>query len=258
MTSGAELAELAAAIAARPWLEVVYDRYYHADPGLFRRIADETRADFRFLLPLQPGARVLEVGPDWGLATAALAREHTVTAVDPSADRLAFIRGRLAQQGLAAELVTAEAAALPFAAAQFDAVVLQAPLGPETLSEAHRVLVPGGWLYGAFENRAGFRAMLGAGGAGESLAAIAARLEAAGFLPPTVYLPYPDAQCPEAFLGAEAGGALAYYLTAVRETRPIQDPGEQVRRLELAAEAAGQGRAFAPAYGLVARKAPAC
>lgn len=260
-----ELQALTAELMSRPWLDAVYDRYYHQRPTLFRLIAEETRADFRFLLPLAPGARVLEVGPDWGVVTAAFARSHPVTLLDTGRERLDFIRARLTQEGLMASYVVADPAAWPLDAGSVDAVILNGSLARlseglaplKLLQEALRVLTPDGLLYLGAENPRAFRALLAESEAVPVLDYQALLVEA-GFQVTSVAWPYPDGPLPEALLSAGPQGALAYYLKAVREPRPPSDPAERLRRLELGAVEVGTQDGFAPAYGLVARKVAAC
>jgi ubiquinone/menaquinone biosynthesis C-methylase UbiE len=99
------------------------------------------------------GMEVLELAAGTGLVTAELARTaRSVMATDLSEDMLAVLRGRLASlQTTNVEARPADATALPFADASFDAVVmanllhlLQAPSA--ALREARRVLRPGGLL----------------------------------------------------------------------------------------------------------------
>jgi SAM-dependent methyltransferase len=71
-------------------------------------------------LPRQPQARVLEVGIGAGANLPLLPPSWTIYGVDIAASQLALCRGRW--PGLAGRLACAEAEALPFADATFDAV----------------------------------------------------------------------------------------------------------------------------------------
>jgi ubiquinone/menaquinone biosynthesis C-methylase UbiE len=99
------------------------------------------------------GLEVLELAAGTGLVTAELAKTaKRVVATDLSEDMLAVLRGRLETHGGGnVEVRPADATALPFAEASFDAVVMANLLHllPEpwlALEEARRVLRPGGLL----------------------------------------------------------------------------------------------------------------
>ena len=109
------------------------------------------------LLRVQPGERVLELGCGAGGALVALARAvggaGRVVGLDLSPGMLRLAAARLRRAGLAdrAELVVADATAVPFADASFDAVFMSftlelfdTPEIPLVLAECRRVLRPGG------------------------------------------------------------------------------------------------------------------
>ena len=106
------------------------------------------------LLP-QPGERVLDVGCGAGTAELILSAlqpggVHFV-GIDLAHGRLRDARRAMREQGVAAELATADAARLPFAAASFDGAfavaVLQHVAKPRAVVDAlHRILRPGGRL----------------------------------------------------------------------------------------------------------------
>ena len=98
-------------------------------------------------LPRNAPSRVLLSGVGTGLDLPLLPALHRYTALDFSAAMLARARPRAA--GLEMEFVLGDSMALPFAAAQFDHVVLHlitavVPQPAHCLSEAARVLKPGG------------------------------------------------------------------------------------------------------------------
>jgi len=97
------------------------------------------------------GARVLDVATGTGLVAAELLARHdvSVVALDQSPQMLAAARRRFAGRSAKVELIEAQAEALPFAAASFDAVTFTYLLRyvddpAATLRELARVLRPAG------------------------------------------------------------------------------------------------------------------
>lgn len=116
-------------------------------------------------LPVFPeGARILELGCGDGKTLSALVRPaRDVTAVDFSPRAVSLAR-MVTQQGSGAGLAVADARALPFRDAVFDAVVAVHVLGHSTKDdrariarEAGRVIRPGGLLYIVGFSRGDFR-----------------------------------------------------------------------------------------------------
>ncbi|MFY1672526.1 class I SAM-dependent methyltransferase [Plantactinospora sp. WMMB334] len=125
----------------------------HADvslPQAVRWVEPSTREIADALLDaaaLPAGARVLDVGAGTGpLVVAAAERGYEVVGVDNAPLTATYLRGRVAPYPLAtADL--AEATALPYPAASFDAafsVLAVMYAGPEALTEMRRVVRPGG------------------------------------------------------------------------------------------------------------------
>lgn len=127
------------------WLVARSDASQHAgQTGATRRLVSA--------LALPPGARVLDVGCGSAKSAVLLATDAQakVVGIDRSALSLGRARWRTERHGLTDDLplLRADATALPFRDASFDAVVLEAvayaaPL-PTVLPELARVLVPGG------------------------------------------------------------------------------------------------------------------
>lgn len=115
-----------------------------------------TRDRLREVLGAQPGERVLEVGPGTGYYTLDVAEwvgpEGAVDILDVQQEMLDHTMGRASESGLGNITPTnADATAMPFEEASFDAAYLVTVLGeiPDqdaALRELARVLKPGGRL----------------------------------------------------------------------------------------------------------------
>jgi len=142
-------------------------------------------------LPLGPGTRLLDVGFGGG-ALLALARRRgagALAGVDPSADAVAFLRGRPGWREAPERLQVGAVEALPFPAASFDVVattntVYFWPDLARAFAELHRVLAPGGRLtvgYSGVEKLRGFTGITSHGFHFHEDAAVRAAAEGAGF-----------------------------------------------------------------------------
>lgn len=173
-----EVTALVASIeAGRPWREAVDTLYRDSRPWLHRIIADPSRDLFLRLRPPAPGSRVLDVGAGWGQASLPLARHCSVLALEPTPERLAFVRAVANQEGLDRSMAFVEA---PLQAVGFrerfdlitcigvlewvprfadgDPFALQA----DFLARLRSLLAPGGRLVVGIENRLGLKYLLGA------------------------------------------------------------------------------------------------
>lgn len=128
-------------------LPVFYDRCL--GPVLFEPYA----ADLADRVPVAPGLRVLELACGTGVLTrrlrAALPKSASLVATDLNDAMVSYAQAALPQSGI--EWRTADAQALPFADASFDAVACQfgfmfLPDKPQGFREARRVLRPRGML----------------------------------------------------------------------------------------------------------------
>jgi ubiquinone/menaquinone biosynthesis C-methylase UbiE len=145
---------------------------------LFRYATDATRADWRFLVPLDETSTVLDIGAGWGALSMAIAPDvGTLVATDDMVDRARFLEIRAKQLGLDNVIaVAAPAHEIPFPDATFDLVILNGVLewvgtsrvrkNPRdvqrlVLENVVRKLAPGGHLYLAIENRWGYHYFLG-------------------------------------------------------------------------------------------------
>lgn len=133
-----------------------YDR--HLGPWLFEPYGE----DLVQRLPKREGLRVLELAAGTGIVTrllrAALPTSATLVATDLNDAMIEYARTAVPGAGISWQ--TADAQALPFGDASFDAVVCQfgfmfLPDKVEGFREARRVLAPGGVLLGnVWETRA--------------------------------------------------------------------------------------------------------
>lgn len=172
----AKLEDLNQKAAAGSWRDAIASVY---DPGFLRYVTDEKRARFLDLLPLSPGADVLEIGTGLGQFTIPIARRvKKLFALEVIEGQARFVAGRVRQDGLDNVEVAAGGAdcRLPYRDERFDLVVLnlvfewcgaRSAHEPHEMSqkrllqEIHRVLRPGGQLYLVTKNRFALNYLLG-------------------------------------------------------------------------------------------------
>ena len=104
------------------------------------------------LLPIPPGSRILEIGCGRGVALpriARLCRPRQLVGVDIAPELVEVARDHVQELQVSAEVVVADARALPFASRSFDAVIdfgtcyhIDRP--EQALREVSRVLADGG------------------------------------------------------------------------------------------------------------------
>ena len=177
-TPASDLLALVAEVdAGQPWRQVVRDRYATANPWLHRIITDPSRTTFfANVLPADNGP-VLDIGAGWGQICRPLAARRPVVAVEPVAERLAFIRAAARQDGVDQNLgyLGADSLDLQFET-KFSAIcaigvfewvgVFQDHADPQErqagfLRKARADLSPGGSLVLGIENRLGLKYLLG-------------------------------------------------------------------------------------------------
>jgi len=141
-------------------------------------VADEHRAKWMELLPLERHSTVLDVGCGWGTTAIPISRQvGTVVAMDATYERVKFVEVRAGQTHAQNVVpVVASALELPLASGQFDLVTFNGVLEwlgasdatinakqcqMKALEEAFRVLKPGGLIYIGIENRFSLRYFLG-------------------------------------------------------------------------------------------------
>ncbi len=163
----------------RPWRDVVAERYAQSNPWLYQVITSPARDLFLRQHPPATGSQVLDVGAGWGQTALPLARQgtSTVTALEPTPERLAFIQAAAAQERTTGQMhfVQADFQDIVFEPV-FDLVccigVLEwvpkfMPGEPRTvqldfLRHIRSALRPGGRCYLGIENRLGLKYLLGA------------------------------------------------------------------------------------------------
>ncbi|HEY4248071.1 MAG TPA: class I SAM-dependent methyltransferase [Lacunisphaera sp.] len=161
-----------------PWRKVVNDRYATSNPWLNQIVTSPARALFFQQNPPAKGSTVLDIGAGWGQIALPLAREHDahVTALEPTPERLAFIREAARQERVADRMNFVES---DFLEVEFEPVfdlvccigVLEwvpkfRPGDPremqvEFLRRMRSVLRPGGSCCVGIENRLGLKYLMG-------------------------------------------------------------------------------------------------
>jgi len=162
-------------LKARPWREVVRERFESSQPWLYRIITSPRRIACLDLLSIESGHRVLDVGSGWGQLSIPLSRICEVHALDQTVPRLRIL-GEIARQEQARlHYHCGDIRTYPFRERSFDHIVLngvleylargaaEAPFDAQlaALRRIRRLLRPGGTLFVAIENAIGLKYMLG-------------------------------------------------------------------------------------------------
>ncbi len=164
--------------AGAPWREVVADCFAEKHPWLHQIVTAPNRDLFLRQQPPPPQSRILDIGAGWGQIALPLARDGYVCALEPTPERLAFIRVVARQEGLDHRMwfVQANASDVEFTGT-FDLVTCIGVLewvpkfSPhrdpfeaqrEFLTTIRDALAPEGKLVIGIENRLGLKYLLGA------------------------------------------------------------------------------------------------
>jgi len=83
-----------------PWRDAVAQRYGTSNPWLHQIVTSPNRDRFFQLHPPPPGAHILDIGAGWGQISIPLARRCAVTALEPTPERMAFIRAAARQEAV--------------------------------------------------------------------------------------------------------------------------------------------------------------
>jgi len=177
-TTASDLQALIAEIAAgRPWRQVVQERYAATKPWLYRIITDPSRTAFLNVIQPTTDGPALDLGAGWGQTCRPLAAKQRVVALEPVAERLAFIQAAARQDGVDRNLhylgldyfdVSFETKfATIYAIGVFEWVgAFQSATDPQErqrqfLLKTRADLTPGGSLVLGIENRLGLKYLLG-------------------------------------------------------------------------------------------------
>lgn len=159
-----------------PWRQAVGELYQSTAPWLYRIITDPCRDLFFRENPVPDNSTILDIGAGWGQMSLPLARRNDVIALEPTPERLSFIRAAAQQEGLDQRMIFLQSS---FMDIEFDPVfdlvccigVLEwvpkfcrgnaRDLQREFLIRIRSVLKPQGKLVIGIENRLGLKYLLG-------------------------------------------------------------------------------------------------
>ncbi len=160
------------------WRDLVWE-YFGADyPFLHHIIVDETRNDFKYILPATHNCTVLDLGAGWGTMACYFSRQSKeVVALDGTLDRCRFIRKRCEQDNINnITVVCGNILDRPFSSNCFDIIVMNgvlewvgasrnknSPMDSQlhVLKLARDLLKKDGILYIGIENSHGFKYIIG-------------------------------------------------------------------------------------------------
>lgn len=183
-----DIADKVTDLAEKEGWQQAIDAYRHTIGGYtLSYIQNESRSDWRVILPIGPDSEVLDIGSGWGNIAIGMSRwNRHVHCADVNMNNLRLLKTRMQQQGV--ENVSAFQydpnifLKLPFPDNTMDVVLLNGVLEwmgnaginakpdriqLEALKEIRRVLKPGGALYIGIENRYSVSTLRGLGLHGE-------------------------------------------------------------------------------------------
>lgn len=147
-------------------------------PSLIDYVLNETRADWRYLIPIEKEFDILDLGAGWGLISSVLAQHcNSVIALEKIEPRVEFLNTRFQQDGVKnISIIQGDVMNLPFPENSFDCIVCNGVLewvglfdhsrSPREaqiffLKKLVKILKPEGYLYVGIENRFSYKQLLG-------------------------------------------------------------------------------------------------
>ena len=83
-----------------PWREAARRQFEQSNPWLFKIVTHESRDRFIKEQPPSSSELVLDIGAGWGQTALPLAKTNKVCALEPTAERLEFIKAAAKQEHL--------------------------------------------------------------------------------------------------------------------------------------------------------------
>lgn len=163
--------------SGRPWRDIVDSRFAATKPWLHQIVTSPLRTAFFDSVLSAPPGPALDIGSGWGQIARPLARDRHVVALEPVAERLAFIAAAARQDGVHDRVAFVESDYFEISfETRFAAIcaigvlewagAFQAAIDPQQrqrdfLRKARGELVPDGQLILGIENRLGLKYLLG-------------------------------------------------------------------------------------------------
>jgi Cyclopropane fatty acid synthase and related methyltransferases len=178
-TPASELTAIVAEIhSGRPWREIIDHRFAATKPWLHQIVTSPLRTAFLAPVLSAPVGPVLDIGSGWGQIARPLARDRHVVALEPVAERLAFIAAAARQDSVHDRLAFVESDYFEISfETRFAAIcaigvlewagAFQSAADPQQrqrdfLRKTRAELAPHGQLILGIENRLGLKYLLGA------------------------------------------------------------------------------------------------
>ncbi|MDA8528377.1 class I SAM-dependent methyltransferase [Opitutaceae bacterium] len=159
-----------------PWREVVASHYAESFPWLHRIVCDSSRDLYFRQYPAPSDSLVLDIGAGWGQISLPMAKQNRVVALEPTSERLAFIKAIANQENVSSRVAFIESDFLDLEFQPvFDLVCcigvlewvpkyrtgLPRELQRDFLERMLALLAPGGSVVVGIENRLGLKYFLG-------------------------------------------------------------------------------------------------